>query len=404
MSWTNDVKPWLSGEIGVAVTSAAFDVASMSGLGADGLDGLALEKAPADGAVVLIAVKDANAAKSWVAQQIGGSQVTETYAGGEITLVTDTSSRSLAFAVRDSVLHPWAGGRRQGCARHEWARARSGRASRSPPHARPRRPPTSVYGYMDVQAFVDAAIGAAGDQADVPAACLDAAIAMVPAWAAGSARAIDDAIVFEATSPVADDGAATESGSASTIASHLPASTVAASRSATSDPASRRARHAQEAARLRSLDGRRRREEIDQVLAAVGGAEVLVGWAGDTAIALDVRGRQRGGWRWPRPSTTRMPPGVRSTSCRRSSPSAAPAAASRRARRPTAPEPCSSWRSPSGDRRRRDPGARRDPAGRRVRPRYARLRQADGRHVRPARLSPRRTRTSVPSALPAVKA
>ena len=49
-------------------------------------------------------MKDAAAAKAWVSKQLGGTQTTETYAGGEITIVSGLLTSNLAFAVRDNVL------------------------------------------------------------------------------------------------------------------------------------------------------------------------------------------------------------------------------------------------------------------------------------------------------------
>ena len=294
VSWTSDVKPWLGGEVGIAVTSAAFDVASLGGLGANGLDGADLGKAPDDGAAILVAVKDAGAAKAWVAKQIGGSQATETYAGGEITIVAGLLRNNLAFAVRDNVLI--LGPEATVKAALDTNGSSAIGTSESFAAARKTAPSAYLgYGYVDVQAFVDAALGAANDQADVPAACLDGVLSMVPAWAAGSARAIDDAIVFEATSPAADGGAATASGSASSIASRLPGTTVAAVEVRDFGPGL-----------VAGLDMLKQQlacdpstaeaiQQIDQVLAAVGGADALVGWAGDTALAVDFAGGTVGG-------------------------------------------------------------------------------------------------------------
>ena len=58
VDWTTDVKPWLGGEVGLGVTAAAFDLAKMPDLGGP-LDGPDRGTAPDDGAVALVAVKDA---------------------------------------------------------------------------------------------------------------------------------------------------------------------------------------------------------------------------------------------------------------------------------------------------------------------------------------------------------
>jgi hypothetical protein len=99
VSWTSDIKPWLGGEVGLAVTAAAFDLAAMGGI-----DAPDRAKAPDDGAVALLAVKDGAAATAWISKQLGGTQTTESYAGGEITVVAGSSREMLAFAVRGNVL------------------------------------------------------------------------------------------------------------------------------------------------------------------------------------------------------------------------------------------------------------------------------------------------------------
>ncbi len=103
VNWTTDVKPWMAGEVGVAVTPAALDGALAGDL-AGGVGTPSLAKVPDDGAVALVAVKDAAAASAWISKQVGGTQTTATYAGGEITLVSGPLNSSLAFAVRGGVL------------------------------------------------------------------------------------------------------------------------------------------------------------------------------------------------------------------------------------------------------------------------------------------------------------
>jgi hypothetical protein len=134
---------------------------------------------------------------------------------------------------------------------------------------------------------VDASLAASGDQAGLPAACLDTATAMVPAWAAGSARAVDGAIVFEATSPAVADGASTAKDSASAVASRLPPTTVAAievrdfGTGLVSGIDALKKQLACDPSTAEAFD------EIEQALASIGGAEALIGWADDTALALE---------------------------------------------------------------------------------------------------------------------
>ena len=292
VSWTTDIKPWLGGEVGLAVTAVAFDLAQTPGLGS-ALDGPDLGMAPDDGAVALIAVKDAAAATAWVSGELGGKQTTETYAGGEITIVSGLLKNNLAFAVRDSVMI--LGPEKTVKASLDTAGASAVASSESFTAARKTAPASYVaYGYVDTQAFADAALAAAGDQADLPAACLDAMVGKVPAWAAGSARAEDDALVFTANLETAESSS-TAKDSASAIASHLPASTVAAievrdlGAGLVAGLESLKTTLACDPSAASTID------EVEQALAAVGGAEALIGWAEDTAVAATVDGTAWGG-------------------------------------------------------------------------------------------------------------
>jgi hypothetical protein len=294
VSWTADVKPWLGGEVGVAVTSAAFDLASMSRLGANGLDGPDLGKAPDDGAVLLVSVKDPAAATAWVAKQLGGTQTSEPYAGGEITIVSGLLKNNLAFATRGNVLL---------LGPEKTVKAALDTNGSSPvatgePFLTARKSAPTAYlgfGYVDLAAFVDASLAAAGDQAGLPKACLDQVVGMVPAWAAGSARAGDSALIFETTMPTTGAAASSTKGTASAIASHLPPTTVAAV-----EIRDLGLRAVDAVAALKKALGcdpstASAVDQVEQALAAAGGVEALVGWAGDTAIAVEFSGGAFGG-------------------------------------------------------------------------------------------------------------
>ena len=73
ISWTTDLKPWVVGEVGVAVTRDVLDLAAAAQKDPSSV------KAPDRGVVVLASVKDVAAATAWVAKQIGGTPSTATY-------------------------------------------------------------------------------------------------------------------------------------------------------------------------------------------------------------------------------------------------------------------------------------------------------------------------------------
>jgi hypothetical protein len=292
-SWTNDIKPWLGGEVGAAVTSAAFDVAQLPDLGEMDLDGPDLGKAPDDGIVLLVAVKDAAAAEAWVSQELGGTQTTETYADGEITIVSGLLENNLAFATRDTVLI--VGPEKAVKAALDTNGSSPIASSESFTAARETAPSAYLgYAYLDLKAFVDAAAAAAGNSADVPQACLDQALAAIPAWASGSARAEDDALVFTTTAVAAGDLPAAKD-SPSAVASRLPASTAVAveirdfGRVVVDGLAMLEEQLACDPSTAEAVEG------IEQALAALGGAEALVGWADDAALAVTIDGTEFGG-------------------------------------------------------------------------------------------------------------
>jgi hypothetical protein len=292
VDWTTDVKPWLGGEVGLAVTAAAFDLAKMPDLGSP-LDGPDRGLAPDDGAVALIAVKDAAAATAWISKELGGTQTTETYGGGDITIVSGPLTSTMAFAVRDDVLVLGP----EKTVRASLDTAGSGAVASSDSFkAALETAPTAYlgFGYADLKALAEASLATAGDQANLPAACLDVVTDKLPVWGAGFVRAEDDALAMTAT--VSTPGAtSTGQNTASAIAAHLPASTVAAIEVRDLG-----------AGLVAALDGLKTTlacdpsmadaiDQLEQALAAVGGAEVLIGWADDTAVAATIDDTTLGG-------------------------------------------------------------------------------------------------------------
>lgn len=292
VGWTADIKPWFGGEVGLAVTAAAFDLAALPG-GGSPPEGFDPGETPEDGALALVAVQDAAAAEAWVAEQLGGAQTTGTHAGGAITIVSGLARHNLAFAVRGSVLV--LGPEKAVRASLDTAGASTIASSASFAAALDAAPSAYLgYGYVDMKAFVEGALDAAGEDAALPTACLDAIVEQAPTWAAGSVRAEDDALVFTATARMAVAAATTEN-SASASASRLPASTVAAievrdlGAGVVAGLEDLKTTFACDPSTAEAIT------QLEQALAAVGGAEALSGWAGDTAVAVTVVGSTFGG-------------------------------------------------------------------------------------------------------------
>ncbi len=292
-SWTEDVKPWLAGEVAVAVTAAAFDIADMADLAAPDLASPDLAKAPDDGAVALVAVKDEAAAASWISGLVEGEQTTEPYAGGEITLVEGPVGSTMAYAVEDGVL--FLGPATTVKAALDTAGNSKVASSESFAAALETAPNAYLgFGYVDMAAFVDAATDAAGSAAGLPQACLDGALASVPAWASGSMQADTDVLIFTATAPTVGDAPSTTA-SASAIAEHLPATTVVAVEIRDFGPSllagidMLKEQLACDPSTAETVD------QIEQALSAIGGADALVGWADDAAIAVEFAAGTPGG-------------------------------------------------------------------------------------------------------------
>jgi hypothetical protein len=286
VSWSGDLKPWVGGEVGLAVTEAVLDLASLA------QSGRTPAAMPDDGFVLLVAVKDGAAAKAWVAKSIGDTMGTETYAGGDLT--TWLHNRApLAFAVRKNVLI--LGPVTTVKAALDTAGSSPVATTASFAAARKTAPEAYLgFGYVDAKAIYDFALEALKQQGGTASACLPDPGAAVPGWLAGSARAEDGALVFTSTSPVAGTPPSAE-GSASGAASHLPGTTVAAVEFRDLGPGL--------IAGLESLKTQLGCDpttadaftQIEQALTALGGADALVGWAGDAAVAVTVDGSTLGG-------------------------------------------------------------------------------------------------------------
>ena len=286
VSWSADLKPWVGGEVGIALTSAGLDLMASAGSGGTPA------AMPDDGVVALVAIKDGAAAKAWLTKELGGSQTTETYGGGDLIVVEPSGSKG-AFAIRGNVL--LLGPVKAVKAALDTNGASPLPAAESFAAARKTAPDAYLgFGYFDGKAFVGALAAAVRSQGGTAAACLEQPLSAVPTWIAGSARAEDAALVLTATS-VAPAPATTVKASASGIASHLPGTTLGAveirafgSSLATGFDALKEQLTC-DPALTDTVD------QLDQALTAVGGIDALLGWAGDTALAVDYEGGTFGG-------------------------------------------------------------------------------------------------------------
>jgi hypothetical protein len=290
MSWTTDLKPWVAGEVGVAVTRDILDLAAAARKDPSAV------KAPDRGAVVLASVKDAAAATAWVAKQAGGAPSTTTYGDGQITTVAKGGT-SVAWATRGTVL--LLGPEASVKAALDTKGASPVAASTGFVAARKAAPSAYLgFAYIDTRALVDALVAMGGTTGNIPQACTDSATSAVPDWAAGFAHAADAALVMDLVAPAGSGPSTPGAGgkdTPSSIAAHLPGNTLVAVEGREAGAAivalwsGLKAGIACDPSMKRSLD------QVDTALAAIGGPESLFGWAGDAAIAVEYNGGTFGG-------------------------------------------------------------------------------------------------------------
>jgi hypothetical protein len=290
ISWTTDLKPWVAGEIGVAVTRDLLDLASAAGKNPSAAT------APDRGVVVLASVKDVALATAWVAKEAGGAPITTTYGDGSITTV-DRNGMTLAWATRGTVL--LLGPEVSVKAALDTKGASPVAASSGFTAARATAPSAYLgFGFIDTKSILDAMLATAGSTGSLPQACLDSALAALPDWAAGFAHASDGALLMDQVAPVPSGAPASSfapKDTSSAIAARLPAGTLVALEGRQAGPAlvalwsGLKAGIACDPAQKGSLD------QVDTALAAIGGVDSLVGWAGDSALAVTFDGTTWGG-------------------------------------------------------------------------------------------------------------
>ncbi len=291
ISWTTDLKPWVGGEVGVAVTRDLLDFAVAAGKDP------AAATAPDRGAVLLASVKDVTAATAWVARTVGGTPSTMPYLDGSITTV-DKGGTTVAWAVRGTVLLI---GPEASVKAALDTKGASPVAASSEFMAARKAAPSSYLGFAYVAArpFYDALFTMSASTGGMPQACIDNALAAVPEWMAMYGRAAEGALVMDLVAPVvasASPSTVAQKDTGSAIAAHLPAGTLVAFEGRQAGPtlvavwsAGIKAMTACYPAMAGSLD------QVDKALAAIGGIDSLAGWAGDAALAVTLDGATWGG-------------------------------------------------------------------------------------------------------------
>lgn len=293
VSWSRDIKPWLAGEVGLAVTSAALgsmDAATLGSLAG----GAAAAGAPKDGLVVIVATTDAAKGEAWLAARplLSGTKATVDYAGTTLTTVT-TGTGTVAYATRDTLLFFGLEGAVKAALDTNGKSTIADSAS-----FRDARKTTTgdylTYFYVDVAPILQKSLAASAAAGSTPSSCTADLLAGVPAWFAGDARIEPDALAVSVSMPLAAGATATKD-AASELAKHLPASTIAVA----GQRQGGKALVALYAALKKQLACTPGSEgsvaQVDQALGLLGGIDGLIGWAGDTGLAVTLAGTTWGG-------------------------------------------------------------------------------------------------------------
>jgi hypothetical protein len=294
LSYSGDLKPWLAGDTGIAISAGALQGAGMYGMMGAGALGSAAPKAAdtpvTDRALAIIAVKDGAAAEAFLASKLGGTPTVTQYAGGNLTTLT-RGSATIAWATRGGVLL-------LGFVDNVKAAldtAGSGDFAKSAQFVEAKKvAPTTylAYGYLDAKAYMDAALAglqgkSTGNTAmDDAMACVSGqAQALMAPWESGYVQARDAALYMEARQPAVDMGY-TPVDAVSTVTGRLPASTVFSARMGDFGGAASAAWTLSTKMLACSPQLKSTLDQVQSALGAVGGVDGILGWAGDTSIAV----------------------------------------------------------------------------------------------------------------------
>lgn len=307
LAYTSAFKPWMEGEISIAVLPSSAASVRPS-LPADlGDAALGSGAVPTGDAVVLVALKDRDAAQTWIEGELSSQQVattSETYAGETLYTLSASTSASDPYAVtmptgyaltsQDLIL-----GTVSGVKAALDTKTNGSLADQASYQAAMK----SVSGdamarfYLDPRVLVQSELQQLSELSSLvgsTAASPSFDLAQVPSWIAGSVWAESDRIVVEEHSSTAGPGHGNHS---STLAGELPGSTVAVfeahSVGAALEDGLAQASAASSANPSASpLPGLGQIDQIQQLLGLIGG----VGWIEDSAIALtDSDGEMGGG-------------------------------------------------------------------------------------------------------------
>ena len=274
-TWTTDIQPWFGGEIALGV-GAPGDLSGMTSM---------MGMAGGDGMLVVATITDKAKAIDWLTRTTssGPTPLTRSTHGGAELFTVGSGEIQGAVAITDKAMIA-------GFAPAVKAAVDSNGAGNLADNAEIKTALATIdkdYVFASVvrtRAQFEAMAKAIGPAASNPldGTQLDETVlAMVPAWAASTARFENDAIVASSSGPswaIGVDAA----NRASQLLGHVPAKTVAYFEYHDAGPAVKAV-----------LDKFRAQPEtkpafdqVDQALSLLGGFDAVVGWWGDTAIVV----------------------------------------------------------------------------------------------------------------------
>ena len=276
-TYTHDVKPWFGGQMGFA--AGPIQLASSEGAATHEHRGL-----------LLLSVKDAALASSWLAsalQEAGATGTPETYNGAQLTVFAAPKSpdEQAAFTIVDSkvALVGDVGSVKAAVDTKGSSALATGDAVQAAQD--------SVSGdslgvvFVDVKAILDATTKLAGSAAPsgsmppIPSTLTK----LVPDWAAARVRVEGDALRLDSVAQHKDGTPGPDENRANAVAGFAPPTTIALL--AGNDYGAT----LQETLELYENDPALKAayEQIDQLAGMLGGLDAIVGWMGDTGIVVD---------------------------------------------------------------------------------------------------------------------
>jgi hypothetical protein len=284
-SYTTNIKPWFSGELGFALGPLP-DASRMTS------DPKAIDSIRA---LALLSIKDPAGAQAWfdaAFKKTGATTSTETYNGATVTVFRPaglTNGPKAAFAIV---------GGKVGVAGDETSvkaaidtKGNSGFADKPGPKTALDTADSNHIGfaYLELRQLMNWSSGLSRSVSGATGASETTALSnsmldLLPEWGAYWLRVESDALVMEQIAPPTAKAATATSDHSSTIADHVPSSAVALA--ITNDYGK---------TALKSLDTyksdpafKQIYQTIDQALGLLGGEESALGWIGDSAIVVNV--------------------------------------------------------------------------------------------------------------------